>query len=122
MDINEFSAESGMHDKDIVSLLHDEYPGYDKHLHSKVKKPEKYGVRLLEDAENLLKGHASETPQKARRASRGRYRYYIRYHVTESKREWLQQCFTRLGYDTMQSGIDALTDAFLKHPEILGEK
>jgi hypothetical protein len=122
MDINEFANKNNLHDKDIVALVQSEFPKYDKHLHSKVKRPDEYGVRLVEGAEALIIGHAPVTSCKAHSAQARPYRYYIRYRVSKRKRERLQLCLIANGYDTMQDFLNDLTDYFLDHQEILDKE
>jgi hypothetical protein len=37
----------GIPDKEVVAVIQRQYPGYEKSLHSKVKRPDKYGVVLV---------------------------------------------------------------------------
>lgn len=99
-----------MQDKEVVALIKAEYPKYDKYLHSKVKKPLEYGIRLLEEAEKLI---TTTEPQKPHRADRHRIRCKVSCRLKERKKKRLQLALKKHGYFNMQDGLNYIIDLFL---------
>ncbi len=99
-----------MQDKEIVKIIREHYPKYDKFLHSKVKRPELYAIRLIEEAEKLI---SPEKPQEARRADRHRLRCRVSCRLSERKKRRLQQALKKHGYTSMQDGLNYIIDRFL---------
>lgn len=52
--------------KDDAARLRERFPGLDRYLLSKALQPEKYGVTLTKEAQELLKGKALKKPQNSR--------------------------------------------------------
>ena len=99
-----------MQDKEIVKIIREHYPKYDKFLHSKVKRPEFYAVRLIEEAEKLI---SPEKPQETRRADRHRLRCRVSCRLSERKKRRLQQALRKYGIISMQDGLTYIIDWFL---------
>ena len=53
--INDFRVRNRLRGTEIVETIRALFPGFDKTLLSKCMSPEKYGVRLTPEAENLLR-------------------------------------------------------------------
>ena len=53
--INDFRVRNRLRGTEIVETIRALFPGFDKSLLSKCMSPEKYGVRLAPEAEDLLK-------------------------------------------------------------------
>lgn len=68
--IKEFREERGIYASQVVDVIRERYPGYDKYLNSKVENPEKYGVRLVNDAEQMLEDAFQRTLSAPRRPDR----------------------------------------------------
>lgn len=119
MDLNEYAITNNMSSREIAKIVQPCYPGLDRPLLSKARNPQRYGIRLVESAEKLLMDARPETPQKPRRADGHRYKRAIRCRVSQRKYDRVHRALKRSGYETIQSGMDALTDYYLKHPEIL---
>jgi len=100
-----------MQDKEIVKIIREHYPKYDKFLHSKVKRPELYAIRLIEEAEKLI---SPEKPQEARRADRHRLRCRVSCRLSERKKRRLQQALRKYGITSMQDGLNYIIDQFLE--------
>ena len=101
-------------DKDIVCLVKTSYPKYDKYLHSKTKRPDEYGICLVNEAKELIKSVYGEKPQEPRRADKHRLQHKAQCRMTKSKFRRLQLCFKKDGYNTMQSGMDFIINEYLK--------
>jgi hypothetical protein len=112
MDIKSFATEHGLQDKDIINLVKYWHPKYDKYLHSKVKRPDDYGIKLLDSVEKMLR-ETITSPVPRRTDKR---RKPCRVHVRLSKHDFkaLQQCQKRDGYDTMQAEVSKIIKDYLK--------
>lgn len=53
-DLKQVPVVPGKQDKDLIAVIRSRYPKYDKALHSKVKRPQIYGICLQDDAEQLI--------------------------------------------------------------------
>lgn len=69
-------------DKDKVAVIHASYPGFDKAMYAKVKKPEHYGVRLVADAERLLR-EAFPTPE-VKKAENRKLKYRVSFRMNKT--------------------------------------
>lgn len=70
--VKEFREERGLIQKQVIAVIQERYPGYDKPLNSKVENPEKYGVRLVNDAEQMLEDAFLKTSPIARKPDKRR--------------------------------------------------
>lgn len=43
--------------KDVVPVIRNIFPRYDAQLHSKVERPEQYGIKLCKEAEDAIRAH-----------------------------------------------------------------
>lgn len=107
-----------MTDKEIVKLLKTVYPGVDRPLVNKTRRPEIYAVEFIPAAKKLIKGHAAETPPEAVRAHTRRRRYTTRFDTTKSKRDRVHKLILGFGY-TITEGMNRIMDYVLEHPEVL---
>lgn len=125
MDVRAFQERTGTRPKEIVKVLRERYPKYDKSLHSKVCSPEKYGVRLLEEAERLLWDEFGTDPECSPQTEQGNAvkrdkrrlprRIYAR--LTESEYAALQQAIKASGCLTAQEYLRKLIRKDLKRRE-----
>ena len=113
MDINEVMITNGIRAKDIVDIVKQVYPKYDKSLQSKVERPDAYGIKLLGSAEKLVMDTLATKPHAPRRADKHRLSHSARCRISKTKLGRLQQAFKRDGYDTVQSGMTWLIDNYL---------
>ncbi len=121
LDVKAFREARGVTAKQCADVVREQYPGYDKHLHSKVEHPDRYGIRLVLSAEQALEDAFSATSPEPRKRDNRRLKAKIQCRMTESKFERLQRAFRHDGYATMQEGISHLIDKFLedkKHDEM----
>lgn len=125
MDVRAFQEGIGIRPKELIGVLRERYPKYDKSLHSKVCSPEKYGVRLLEQAEQLLLeefGTGTEcSPQtgqgNAVKRDKRRLPCRIYARLTESEYAALQQAIKASGCLTVQEYLRKLIRKDLKRRE-----
>lgn len=119
MNIDKLLSSTGKHAHDIVSIVKPEYPGVNRPLVSIVRNEKTYGVRFNQRAEKLIRAAFVVTAQEARTGDRHRLGCHLSCRVEPAKKEGVNTAFRALGYATEQDGMDALTDLFLEHPEIL---
>lgn len=113
LNVKDFRTERGLTSTQIVAVMREQYPGYDKYLNSKVENPEKYGVRIVNDAERLLEEAFSRTAPEPRKRDCRRLPQRIQCRLSKTDYTRLQQALKREGYDTIQAGITALIERYL---------
>ena len=114
MDIKSFAADHGLQDKEVVNLVKSEHPKYDKYIHSKVKRPDDYGIKLLDSAEKLIQDTFGTNSPAPRRTDKRRKPCRIQVRLSKHDYKVLQQCIKRDGYDTMQAGVSKIIRDYLK--------
>ena len=112
--VKEFRQERGLSAGEMVAVVRENYPGYDKYIHSKVENPEKYGIRLVSDAERLLEEAFLKTAPAARKPDRRRLPCRVHCRLSKGRFEQLQQAFNRAGFQTMQCGLDYIIGRYLE--------
>ena len=110
MDVKRFRLSHGLTVKDVVSAMRPEYPGYSKVSHCMVENPARYGVKLLPEAEDILRGRAG-----VRTGDRHRNRYRLSCRVTEARYEAVKRAVEAEGrFPTIQAWLDWWTYVWLK--------
>ncbi len=112
--MSEFIAKHGLKDGQAVGIVREKYPGYDKHLHSKIKSPDKYGVRLVPMAERYLCKAFDQAAPIARKRANRRLPARIQCRLTKRDLGLLQQALRRAGYKTLQDGLLHLITKYLQ--------
>lgn len=87
-----------MRDCDKVELIKQFYPGFDKSLFAKSKRPEYYAITLTKDAK-LLIGEDRKKKQKT---------FYMSVRTTKAFRDEIRSELKKEGFPTLQSGIMAV--------------
>lgn len=101
MDVKKYRLDHGLSVKDVVNTLKTQYPKYSKITHCMVENPEKYGVKLVPGAEELL---TAKSPQKG---DRHRNRYRLSCRVTKSRYEAVKQAIEEDGrFPSVQAFLD----------------
>lgn len=113
IDIDAFAKAHAVSDIQLVRVLREQFPGHDKYLYSKLKKPDTYGIRLLDSAEKLLESAFADVPPAPRKKVKRRRQPDVRCSLSGDEKVRLQQAFERLGYDTTQDGMRYLIQTFL---------
>lgn len=113
LQVNEFAAERGLMDAQIVEVVRERYPGYDKYLHSKVKSPDRYGVRLVAEAERLLDEAFLPTAPNGRKRDNRRLPVRIQCRLSKQDLGRLQQALMRSGFKTVQDGLAYIINQYL---------
>lgn len=114
LDVKAFRESRGVTAKQCADAVREQYHGYDKHLHSKVEHPEKYGIRLVLGAEQALEDAFTGTFPEPRKKDNRRLKARISCRMTETKFERLQRAFRQDGYSTMQEGISYIINLYLE--------
>lgn len=118
--VKDFREERGLMVRDIVEVMQEHYPKYDKHLHSKVERPEEYGIRLVNDAERLIEEAYASTSPKSRKRDCRKLPQRVQCRISKADYERLQQALKRKGYETIQAGLRDLIIMFLEGEESNG--
>ena len=101
MDVKKYRMNQGLSTKDVVNIIKAQYPKYSKITHCMVENPEKYGVKLVPEAEDLL------TAKSPRKGDRHRNRYRLSCRVTKSRYEAVKQAIEEDGrFPSVQSFLD----------------
>lgn len=114
LDVKQFRMERGLPAKQIVSVMKEQYPKYDKALHSKVERPEQYGIRLVCGAEKLLEAAFAGTAPAAPKRENRRLPARLQCRVSRTDYRRLQLAFWSDGFGTMQSGLAHIIHAYLE--------
>lgn len=117
LDVKAFREERSLTAAQMVQVVREQYPKYDKYMHSKVERPEEYGVRLVNDAERLLEEAFSRTAPNARRKDSRRLPQRIQCRLSKKDYARLQQALKRAGYDTIQAGLAFIISHYLEQTE-----
>lgn len=103
MDVKRFRLVNGLKTSDIVAVMRTEYPLYSKMTNCMVEHPEKYGVKLIPEAEALLEQEITG----GRRGDRHRNRYRLVCRVTKDRYEEVKQAVEADGrFPTVQAFLD----------------
>lgn len=99
--------------KDMVAVVQQLYPKYDKTVQSKCENGEAYGVSLRPDALAALYNHFA--PELAQRQKKDRHRLTCRIsaRLETADYELLQQLITAEGYATTQDWLTATVRAYI---------
>ena len=116
-DLHALLVDNNLSSKEIVEVVRELYPKFDKPLLSKCKHGDDYGVDLRPDALSALKeyagAHAAAEGQKRPRAERRRKagRCYVR--LEESAYAALQRAIKADGYASMQKWFEEMVKNYL---------
>ena len=111
---------------EIVPIIKELYPKYDAQLHSKVERPDSYGIDLRHDAEAAVRkyfGQPAEEPKPAtpgislktsRKPDYHRKPCSVRCRLTQEEYDHLQTIIQQDGYSTVQEWLHQLIFRHLK--------
>lgn len=111
--VKDFRTERSLTHMDCVRVPRERYPGYDKHLHSKVEQPDKYGIRLLNEAEGMLEDAFARTAPQPRKRDCRRLPARVQCRMAQGEFARLQQALRRDGFETVQGGLLYIIRAYL---------
>lgn len=112
--IKEFRESRKLSQRDIIDVVQESAPGFDKYLLSKVERPEKYGIRLLNGIEkNLLEAYPQTAPQP-RKPDRRKNPCRLYCRVGKRMYGQLQRAFQADGFKTTQEGLVYIISKYLE--------
>ena len=114
-DLKSLRVKKRIPTKDIINVVQQLYPKYDKTMQSKCENSELYGVSLTPDAMNALYDafdQGRETAPSAPKKDRHRLTCAIRARLEKPVYDRLQQLIEAEGYATTQ---DWLTDKIIAY-------
>lgn len=103
--------------KDIVTLVQEKYPKYDKTLQSKCERGEEYGIDLKSDAmDAILAKYAPEELEAIKRKRRGGHRLICKISCRLEDDEYSQLIIAIKddGFDQMQAWLTYMVRNYLK--------
>lgn len=109
-----FRAKKSLKGSDVVEVVQELYPRFDKVMLSKCENGDLYGVDLRRDAMKLLVERFA--PERAENAATRDYHsqgYQIRCRIPESERRQLQQALTA-NHTTIQSWMRGIIRNYIK--------
>lgn len=112
--IKEFREGLNLSQRDIIDVVQESAPGFDKYLLSKVERPEKYGIRLLNGIEkDLLEAYPQTAPQPRKPDRR---KNPCRLYCRVGKRMYwqLQRALQADGFKTTQDGLVYIISKYLE--------
>lgn len=115
-ELSQLREYAGCRAVDMVEVVREIYPKYDKYLHSKVENGNEYGIQLRPNAtKELIQRFAPDLQAKPRKPNRSKpNRIYARLPDTLYRQ--LQQHLDRIG-KTMQDFLEELIAKHLKPPD-----
>lgn len=114
-DLKALRVMSGATSKEMVKVVRELYPKYDKTLQSKCERDE-YGIQIKPDAFSALMaafGGGAHTEKKATRHGKHRLTSRIYARLTKSDFDRLQLQMKRDGYATVQDWATAMVKRYL---------
>lgn len=113
LDVKEFRETRDLSVKDVVSVVRESAPGFDRFLLSKVENPEKYGIRLLNGIEQALEDSFS-APKKPSKPDNRKKPCKLTLRLGKLKMRQLQQAAFTEGFETMQSCLEYIVTTWLE--------
>ena len=114
LNIKDFREVRSLSAMQVVDVVSERFPGYDKYLNSKVENTGKYGVRLVREAEMMLEEAFKATVPEPRKRDRHKLRCKVQCRVSQTKMDALQKALREDGYDTVQAGLLHIIDKYLE--------
>lgn len=114
INIKEFREGLNLSQRDIIDVVQESAPGFDKYLLSKVERPEKYGIRLLNGIEkDLLEAYPQTAPQP-RKPDRRKNPCRLYCRVGKRMYGQLQRALQADGFKTTQDGLVYIISKYLE--------
>lgn len=120
--LTEMEEMKGLQGQEVVKVVKDEFPNYDHSLHSKVKRPELYGVELTKRATDTICKHFQFSPVKPRRMDNRTNPYRIQGRLGKSLYDRLQTTIRENGWATMQDFLYFICGYYLEHKDEIKPK
>lgn len=111
--MKEFREGRNLSQRDIIDVVQESAPGFDKYLLSKVERPEKYGIRLLNEIEQNLVEAFPLTAPEARKPDRRKNPCRLYCRVGKRMYGQLQRALQADGFKTTQDGLVYIISKYL---------
>lgn len=112
--MKEFREGLSLSQRDIVDVVQESAPGFDKYLLSKVERPEKYGIRLLNEIEQTLVEAFPQTAPEPRKPDRRKNPCRLYCRVGKRMYGRLQRALQADGFKTTQDGLVYIISKYLE--------
>lgn len=112
--MKEFREGRNLSQRDIIDVVQESSPGFDKYLLSKVERPEKYGIRLLNEIEQNLAEAFPPTVPEARKPDRRKNPCRLYCRVGKRMYGQLQRALQADGFKTTQDGLVYIISKYLE--------
>lgn len=112
--MKEFREGRNLSQRDIIDVVQESAPGFDKYLLSKVERPEKYGIRLLNEIEQNLVEAFPLTAPEARKPDRRKNPCRLYCRVGKRMYGQLQRALQADGFKTTQDGLVYIISKYLE--------
>ena len=112
--MKEFRESLNLSQRDIIDVVQESAPGFDKYLLSKVERPEKYGIRLLNDIEQTLVEAFPQTAPEPRKPDRRKNPCRLYCRVGKRMYGQLQRALQADGFKTTQDGLVYIISKYLE--------
>lgn len=112
--MKEFREGRNLSQRDIIDVVQESAPGFDKYLLSKVEHPEKYGIRLLNEIEQNLVEAFPLTAPEARKPDRRKNPCRLYCRVGKRMYGQLQRALQADGFKTTQDGLVYIISKYLE--------
>lgn len=102
--------------KEVVPVIQTKFPKYDAQLHSKVERPDNYGIELCKEAEAAVRAHfgfKEEAPQKPRKADRRTLPSKISCRLEKDEYDRLQIAIREDDFNTVQDWLRSMVIRYL---------
>lgn len=112
--MKEFREGLNLSQRDIIDVVQESAPGFDKYLLSKVERPEKYGIRLLNEIEQTLVEAFPQTAPEPRKPDRRKNPCRLYCRVGKRMYGQLQRALQADGFKTTQDGLVYIISKYLE--------
>lgn len=112
--MKEFRESRKLSPREIVEVVQEDAPRFDRYLLSKCEHPEKYGIRLLNEIEQNLAEAFPLTVPEARKPERRKNPCRLYCRVGKPVYERLQRALRADGFETVQAGLNYIIGKYLE--------
>ena len=112
--MKEFREGRNLSQRDIIDVVQESAPGFDKYLLSKVERPEKYGIRLLNEIEQTLVEAFPQTAPEPRKPDRRKNPCRLYCRVGKRMYGQLQRALQADGFKTTQDVLVYIISKYLE--------
>ena len=126
MDIRAYRTSKGKTTREVVQAMQLHFPKYSGPVNTAVENPDRYGVRLTEQAESLLvEAFGAATPcepEKRPRSDRHKLKGRLSVRTTKALEKRFRKAIQARGYRSTQEALTAIVIAWLEQEERKNEE